>query len=425
MNTKFIDTEDDVFSMQIFIRCGSINERDDQSGISHFLEHIKFNKTNTSNKMNQEYFEAKKLGTTIHAYTTNDYTTFFARSSFDIWKNVIKLLTSIVFDTDFTKNKIETERKVVLEEKAMRHDVHTNLKHLDKLYLFVDNPYITKSLVGSKESLKRISNHDMKKYNDLHYAVNNCVFLITCKKRYRDDIIKFTMNTLKKIKGIKWETPVNQLFTDDCIYKKYNYQLQVNSNPSLKYNKVLLYFRGFSLTSEYIAYLPLVNYVITEELYKHLREKSGHVYKIYCSHQSQMYVGVSQITFTTTYNNISKLFKKIIFIIQKLKHDKKLFEAYKERYVNFYDNEISYNIEMLSGLMENVVFSKNSIEDTSMLRELLENFSYEHFKDILHYIFDVDVMSAMIISNKKPVDYHINAFEKTLDSIRNTLKEKI
>jgi hypothetical protein len=157
----------------------------------------------------------------------------------------------------------------------MRHDVHTNLKHLDKLYLSVDNPYITKSLVGSKESLKRISNHDMKKYNDLHYAVNNCVFLISCKKRYRDDIIKFTMNTLKKIKGIKWETPVNQLFTDDCIYKKYNYQLQVNSNPSLKYNKVLLYFRGFSLTSEYIAYLPLVNYVITEELYKQLREKSG------------------------------------------------------------------------------------------------------------------------------------------------------
>ena len=60
-----------------------------------------------------------------------------------------------------------------------------------------------------------------------------------------------------------------------------------------------------------------------------------------------------------------------------------------------------------------------------MLRELFENFSYEHFKDILHFIFDVDVMSAMIISNKKPVDYHIKAFEKTLDSIRSTLKEKI
>jgi hypothetical protein len=137
-----------------------------------------------------------------------------------------------------------------------------------------------------------------------------------------------------------------------------------------------------------------------------------------------MYVGVSQITFTTTYNNISKLFKKIIFIIQNLKHDKKLFEAYKKCYVNLYDNEISYNIEMLSGLMENVVFSKSSIKDTSMLKELLENFSYENFKDILHYIFDVDVMGAMIISNKKPVDYHINAFEKTLVSIRNTLKEK-
>jgi len=155
-----------------------------------------------------------------------------------------------------------------------------------------------------------------------------------------------------------------------------------------------------------------------------LREKSGYVYKIYCSHQSHMYVGVSQITFTTTYNNISKLFKKIIFIIQKLKHDKKLFEAYKKHYVNLYDNEISYNIEMLSELMVNVAFSKNNTEDTSMLRNNFEKFSYEHFKDILHYIFDVDVMSAMIISNKKPVDYHINAFEKTVDSIRNTLKEK-
>lgn len=155
MKTKFVDTDDDVFSMQILIPCGSINEQDDQSGISHFLEHIKFNKTNSSNKMNQEYYKAKQLGTAIHAYTTNDYTTFFTRSSYDIWKDVIKLLISVVFDTDFTKNKIEKERKIILEEKALRHDVHTHLKHLDKLYLSGDNPYITKSITGSKESLKK------------------------------------------------------------------------------------------------------------------------------------------------------------------------------------------------------------------------------------------------------------------------------
>lgn len=417
MKTKFVDTDDDVFSMQILIPCGSINEQDDQSGISHFLEHIKFKKTNSSNKMNQEYYKAKQLGTAIHAYTTNDYTTFFTRSSSDIWKDVIKLLISVVFDTDFTKNKIEKERKIILEEKALRHDVHTHLKHLDKLYLSGDNPYITKSITGSKESLKNITNEDMKKYNDIHYAVNNCIFLIACNQKDREPIINFTLKTLKKIKNIKWDSKTNDII-DDCIYKKYNYQLKVDLVSGLKYNKVLLYFRGFSLTSENIAYLPMINYLITEELYKELREKNAYVYKIHCSDQPQMYVGVSQITFTTTNHNVSKIFKKIIHIIHKLKMNKELFEEYKNMYVNFFDNEISYNIDHLSGLMENVSFSKKCIKDSIALREIYNSFSYENFKKIVDYIFDVNVMSVMVISNKKTVDHHIKSFQKSIESIR-------
>ena len=374
---------------------------------------MKFNKTNSSRKINKEYFEAKELGTTINAYTTADYTTFFVKSSFSVWKKIVKLLMHIVFDTNFSKNNIEIERKVILEEKAMRDEHHNNLKHLDKLYLTEDNPYITKSWIGTKESIMKLSNEDIQKYNDLHYAVNNCVFLISCNKQNRKQIIEYTTKVLKRIRNIKWETE-NKKITDDCMYKQYDYQLQVNMNLNCKYNKVLLYFRSFSLTSEHILYVPMIDYIITNALYKHLREKKGYVYKIYCSHQSQMHVGVARVSFTTTYDRVSKLIKSIVKIIQNLTNSKKNYEKEKQNYINYFDNEVSYNIENLSTLMENVVFSKENIEDSVMLRDRIQNFSYENFKDMIKYIFDVNVMSAMIISKNKSVDYHIETFKKSL-----------
>jgi zinc protease len=43
---KFINNKDNIISIQVYIPLGSIHEKKGQSGISHFLEHMKFKRTN-------------------------------------------------------------------------------------------------------------------------------------------------------------------------------------------------------------------------------------------------------------------------------------------------------------------------------------------------------------------------------------------
>lgn len=416
MNTKFVETDDDVFSMQVFIPCGGITEADDKKGISHFLEHIKFNKTNSSKKTHKEFNELKKLGATCNAYTTTDHTTFHVNSSSKIWKHVVKLLMQIVFDTNFSENNIKIERRIILEEKALRYEHDNNIKLLDKLYLYEDNPYVSKSVIGTKKSLMTITNNDLREYNDIHYTVNNCVFLISCNKAKRQEIVDYTTKVLKKVKTVKWEQK-NKNMIDECIYRRFHFQLQVNINNKLKYNKVLMFFKSFSFTNPNIMYVNMIDHMVQEELMKHLREKSGTIYQIYCDHTPQRFLGVVRISFTTTNDKVSFIIRRILNIIENLAKNEKKFNMLKSNYLQLYDYQSKNNPKFLQGLMKTVIFSRNDVDDSVMLRECIQKCSYEHFKDMLKYIFDANVMSAMIIAKDKSVDYHINALKNSLNLV--------
>uniref|UniRef100_A0A6C0BPF9 Peptidase M16 N-terminal domain-containing protein n=1 Tax=viral metagenome TaxID=1070528 RepID=A0A6C0BPF9_9ZZZZ len=407
LNTKFVLSNNDLFELKIYIPCGAINEDDDQSGISHFLEHIKFNKTTQSPTLNKEFNKAKTLGSTINAYTTMDHTTFFTSSSSKNWKTITKLLLKIVFDTKFSNNNIENERKIVFEEKAMRYDNHIAANVLDTLHLSKDNPYVTKSIIGSDKSLLNISNADLKKFNDEHYFVDNCIFLISCSNSQKEKICDFIMNFLKKIKHLKW-TNEHKKIIDTCLYKSYDFNLQVNINTSSEFNRVLLNFRSFCLTNEDVCFLPVINYIVTEELYKELREDKAFVYKIYCTNDTQLHVGFTRVSFTTTYDNVSIIINKIVEIIESLSKNKTLFDKQMSSFLNKFD------IDKSCYIMSDVVFSSRQIKDSSVLREIINDFTYNHFKKLSKYIFDLNYMSAMIISNNKSVDYHINMFKKEL-----------
>ena len=407
LNTKFVLSNNDVFEIHIYIPCGAINEDDDQSGISHFLEHIKFNKTTQSSTLNKEFYKAKTLGTTINAYTTMDHTTFFTSSSSKNWKTITKLLLKIVFDTKFSKNNIENERKIVFEEKALRYDNHIAVNVLDTLHLSKDNPYVTKSVIGNDKSLLNISNANLKKYNDEHYFVDNCIFLISCSNSQKNKICDFIIKILKNFKHLKW-TNEHKRIIDTCLYKSYDFNLQVNLNPSSEFNRVLLNFRSFCMTDENVCYLSVINYIVTEELYKKLREDKGLVYKVYCTNYTQLHVGFTRVAFTTTYDNISIIIKEIVEIIKSLSKNKTLFDKHLSSFIYKFD------LDNQSNMMRDVVFSSRQIKDSSVLREIINDFTYNHFKKLLKYIFDLNYMSTMIISNNKSVDYHINMFKKKL-----------
>lgn len=112
----FITNPNNIFSIQVYIPLGSIHEKKGQFGISHFLEHMKFrrSKRHSLNKMLQLFNNVPSF----NAYTTKDHTSYYIRSNNGngkgTYNDVVDLMYELVFNTSFTKNEIQTDRKSVV-----------------------------------------------------------------------------------------------------------------------------------------------------------------------------------------------------------------------------------------------------------------------------------------------------------------------
>lgn len=102
-------------SLGIWVSAGGRNERIEQNGIAHFLEHMAFKGTRTRTAL--QIAEAiEDVGGAINAYTSRDTTAYYVRvleADVDLGFDVI---SDIVLNPVFDAREIEVERGVILQE---------------------------------------------------------------------------------------------------------------------------------------------------------------------------------------------------------------------------------------------------------------------------------------------------------------------
>jgi predicted Zn-dependent peptidase len=103
-----------------FVRAGSRDEVDVESGLSHFLEHMMFKGTQrrSAADVNRELDE---LGGQSNAYTTEEQTCYYAAVLPKFQDRIVDLLTDMLSPT-LDEDEFNTERQVILEEIAKYED---------------------------------------------------------------------------------------------------------------------------------------------------------------------------------------------------------------------------------------------------------------------------------------------------------------
>src|SRR5437870_13827486 len=114
--TVLIDRMQDVrsFALGFFVRAGSEDEPPEEQGISHFLEHVLFKRTRRRSTV-QIAREIDRLGGDVDAFTTREYTGFYAHTLDARFAEAMDLLGDIVLAPAFESDDIEVERGVILE----------------------------------------------------------------------------------------------------------------------------------------------------------------------------------------------------------------------------------------------------------------------------------------------------------------------
>ncbi len=158
----------------IWLRRGSRNERASQNGISHFIEHLVFKGTR-SRTARQIALEMDSVGGHLDAFTSKEYTCFYAKVLDEHVGVAVDLLADIVQRPRFDPDELERERKVVLEEIRMVEDTPDDLVYdLFTEAFYADHP-LGRPIQGTEETVAGLSRRQLLAFFRRSYRPANIV----------------------------------------------------------------------------------------------------------------------------------------------------------------------------------------------------------------------------------------------------------
>ncbi len=170
-----------VATVLVLVKTGSKYEEKSVSGISHFLEHMFFKGTKKRTTPLRVVEEIDKIGGTQNAFTTEEYTGYYAKVKSSHIEIAVEYLSDIYLNSLFKEKEIEKEKGVIIEELNMIQDSPmTYCQFLFQNLLYKDQP-AGWDVGGSKESVSGIKKKDIVDYWRKHYIAENTVVVVAGK----------------------------------------------------------------------------------------------------------------------------------------------------------------------------------------------------------------------------------------------------
>lgn len=323
---------------------GSINEDENNRGVSHFIEHMLFKGTKNIPKSNILLKQLDGFGADYNAFTTNNLTGYYIKVMKEYQLEAFKIFYDMIFNSIFDSKEIETERDVIKEEYIKEKNDSSSLIEDLTMKTVLRNTKYQYPIIGYLKTINKIDRNDLISYWNKYYNQENCVIILN--GNVKNNLKKHIKNI--KIKNKPFEYPIIKQ------HNSTNYKLKFKKDNA---NQTLLSvcFKSFGMNDFNKYTLDLIANILggnmSSRLFLVLREKYGLVYEIECENTYFRDVGYIQISCSFEHKNLEKTVELIFEEINKL----------KKEYLN--KSEIDSNISYLSSME---MLTK---EDTTTLSE--------------------------------------------------------
>ena len=161
----------------IWVNVGSRDEAPATAGASHFLEHLLFKGT-TSRTALEISSSIESVGGEMNAFTSKEYTCFYARVIDTDLPMAIEVVSDLITSSIVTALDVDAERKVVLEEIAMRDDDPSDLVHDLFSDTYYGNTPIGRPILGTIDSINGMSRNTVFNYYKKKYLPQDLVVAV-------------------------------------------------------------------------------------------------------------------------------------------------------------------------------------------------------------------------------------------------------
>ena len=261
-------------ALGVWVGTGSRNERPEQMGISHMLEHMAFKGT-TARSARQIAEEIEAVGGYLNAYTSREQTAFHAR----ILKNDVPLALDIIADIlinpAYEAAELERERQVVLQELGQARDTPDDIifDHLQNV-IYRDQA-LGWSILGDEQTVGAFIPASLRAYSQAQYRSHDMLLVSSGAVRHADIV------TLAEEKFAGLASGSSAVGIAPALYRGGEYRQM----DDLEQAHIVYAFPSISVRDPdyYVAqlYVTVLGGGMSSRLFQEVREKRGLCYSIY------------------------------------------------------------------------------------------------------------------------------------------------
>ena len=267
-------------SVGFFVKVGSRHEEEDQSGLSHFLEHLLFKGTDRfSSSEIDEIFDA--MGAEVNAGTSRETTSLYGRFLDQHLDRAFDVMGDMVLRPSYPD--VDSEREVVLEEIAMYEDEPSDKVH-DVLAaaMYPDHP-LGRPIIGRADVIAGVVVPKIAAYHDAAYVASNVVVAAAGNLEH-EHIVELAERTFGDSSGPPVRAPGYEPAPSDGAAA-----LRFHEKPTEQYH-LCLGGRGLARNDERRFALRVLDTAFggssSSRLFQEVREKRGLAYSVF-SYSSQ------------------------------------------------------------------------------------------------------------------------------------------
>jgi zinc protease len=167
-----------IATVQVFYHVGSKDEHVGIRGVAHMFEHMMF-KGSEHVPPEQHARLLKEVGGQVNAFTTEDITAYHDTVPPSYVGFAMQLEAERMRHLKLFQGTIDSERKVVEEEKRLRVDNNPIGKAIERFraLAYAKHPYAW-TPIGTIEDLEKVTPEDCQKFYDAYYQPNNATLIV-------------------------------------------------------------------------------------------------------------------------------------------------------------------------------------------------------------------------------------------------------
>lgn len=377
----------------VVINSGSRDEKENEHGIAHFIEHMLFKGT----KKRKAYHILSRLedvGGELNAYTTKEETAVHASFLKEDYERAIELISDITFNSVFPDKEIVKEKDVVIEEINSYLDTPSELIFDDFEELVFSGMPIGRNILGTPKSVKSFSRKKVTGFISSNYDPSEIV-LCSVGNINKEKLLRLFNRYFSEVSlpGKSSKIPSRALYSSASVTR----------NKDTYQNHCIIGNRAFDLKHKDRLGMFLLNNILggpglNSRLNLVLREKNGLAYNVESNYSPYSDTGVFSVYFGTDAKTLDKSIDLTHREFKKLRTEK-LGEIQLSKARNQMKGYLARGYESHESLMLNLgknllVFDR--IEGFEELSSKIDAITSEDIIRIANEVFEPSALSTLI-----------------------------